>query len=298
MAGEGGAALRDATTGDMVAEASSAGIDFAAALTHARERGGPALREMTFHERAGLLKALAKRLLESKEELYALSYRTGATRDDSWIDIDGGIGTVFAFAGKGARELPNERVYRDGGVEGLSKAGTFVGQHVYLPREGAAVHINAFNFPVWGMLEKLAPAILAGVPAIVKPATTTAYLAELLARRIIESGILPRGCTAVRVRQPRRSVRSPHVSGCRVLHRVGAHGRTAAGASIGDCAIRAVHRGDRFAQLQHPRRGFEARNGGIRPVHPGGGARDDGQDRSEMHRHPQGAGAGVLLRTT
>jgi oxepin-CoA hydrolase/3-oxo-5,6-dehydrosuberyl-CoA semialdehyde dehydrogenase len=191
--GDRGAAMRDATTGEIVAEASSAGIDFAAALTHARDRGGPALREMTFHERAGLLKALAKRLLEIKEELYALSYRTGATKDDSWIDIDGGIGTVFAFAGKGARELPNERVYRDGGVEGLSKSGTFLGQHVYLPREGAAVHINAFNFPVWGMLEKLAPTILAGVPAIVKPATTTAYLAELLARRIIETGILPEG---------------------------------------------------------------------------------------------------------
>jgi oxepin-CoA hydrolase / 3-oxo-5,6-dehydrosuberyl-CoA semialdehyde dehydrogenase len=191
--GDRGAVMRDATTGDIVAEASSAGIDFAAALTYARDRGGPALREMTFHERAGLLKALAKRLLESKEELYALSYRTGATREDSRIDIEGGIGTVFAFAGKGARELPNGRVYRDGGVEGLSKTGTFVGQHVYLPREGAAVHINAFNFPVWGMLEKLAPAILAGVPAIVKPATTTAYLAELLARRIIESGILPEG---------------------------------------------------------------------------------------------------------
>jgi len=191
--GERGAVLRDASTGEIVAEASSAGIDFAAALSHARDRGGPALREMTFHQRAGLLKALAKRLLESKEELYALSYRTGATKDDSWIDIDGGIGTVFAFAGKGTRELPNERVYRDGGVEGLSKSGTFVGQHVYWPREGAAVHINAFNFPVWGMLEKLAPAILAGVPVIVKPATATAYLAELLARRIIEAGILPEG---------------------------------------------------------------------------------------------------------
>jgi oxepin-CoA hydrolase/3-oxo-5,6-dehydrosuberyl-CoA semialdehyde dehydrogenase len=188
-----GVAMRDASTGDVVAEASSSGIDFAALLAHARARGGPALRAMTFHERASLLKNLAKRLLECKEEIYALSYRTGATKDDSWIDIDGGIGTVFAFASKGARELPNGHVYLDGGVEGLSKMGTFVGQHIYLPREGAAVHITAFNFPVWGMLEKLAPAILAGVPAIVKPATATAYLAELVARRIIESGILPEG---------------------------------------------------------------------------------------------------------
>jgi len=190
---DAGVAMRDASTGDVVAEASSSGIDFAALLAHARARGGPALRALTFHERANLLKNLAKRLLECKEEIYALSYRTGATKDDSWIDIDGGIGTVFAFAGKGARELPNGHVYLDGRVEGLSKAGTFVGQHIYLPREGAAVHINAFNFPVWGLLEKLAPAILAGVPAIVKPATATAYLAELVARRIIESGILPEG---------------------------------------------------------------------------------------------------------
>ncbi len=187
------AALRDASTGELVAEASSSGIDFAAVLNFAHDRGGPALRALTFHQRAGLLKALAKRLSECKEEFYALSYCTGATRDDSWIDIDGGIGTVFAFAGKGARELPNGHVYLDGGVEALSKGGGFVGQHIYVPREGAAVHINAFNFPVWGMLEKLAPSLLAGVPAIVKPATATAYLTELAVRRIIESGILPEG---------------------------------------------------------------------------------------------------------
>jgi oxepin-CoA hydrolase/3-oxo-5,6-dehydrosuberyl-CoA semialdehyde dehydrogenase len=185
--------LRDASTGEAITEASSGGIDFRALLEHARQVGGPALRALTFHERAAKLKALAKRLLDFKDEFYALSYRTGATKDDSWIDIDGGIGTVFAFASKGARELANNRVHLDGGVEGLSKTGTFVGQHIYLPREGAAVHINAFNFPVWGMLEKLAPAILAGMPVIVKPATATAYLTELVARRIVESGILPEG---------------------------------------------------------------------------------------------------------
>ena len=188
-----GITLRDATTGEAVAAASSAGIDFASVLAHARGVGGPALRAMTFHERAGLLKALAKRLNEVKDEFYALSYRTGATKSDSWIDIDGGIGTIFAFAGKGSRELPNSRVFLDGPVEALSRGGTFVGQHIYVSREGAAVHINAFNFPVWGMLEKLAPALLAGMPAIVKPATTTAYLTELVVRRIIESGILPEG---------------------------------------------------------------------------------------------------------
>src|SRR6202795_3582224 len=185
--------MRDATTGEVVGTASSTGLEFAAMLSHARNVGGPALRALTFHERAALLKSLAKRLSELKEEFYSLSFRTGATRSDSAIDIDGGIGTVFAFAGKASRELPNSRVYLDGAVEGLSKGGTFIGQHVYVSREGAAVHINAFNFPVWGMLEKFAPAILAGVPVIVKPATVTAYLAELVVRRMIESRILPEG---------------------------------------------------------------------------------------------------------
>ena len=188
-----GVAMRDATTGDIIANASSAGIDFSAVLSYARDVGGPALRTLTFHERAGLLKALAKRLSELKEEFYALSYRTGATKNDSMIDIDGGLGTVFVFASKGSRELPNCRVYLDGDLESLSKTGTFVGQHLYVSREGTAVHINAFNFPVWGMLEKLAPTLLAGVPAIVKPATATAYLTELVVRRIVESGILPEG---------------------------------------------------------------------------------------------------------
>src|ERR1700678_1029582 len=190
---DGGVAMRDATTGEVIAQASSTGIDFAAVLKHAREVGGPALRAMTFHERAALLRAMAKRLSELKEEFYALSYRTGATKNDSLIDIDGGIGTVFVFASKGSRELPNARVYVDGDVEGLSKTGNFVGQHIFVSREGAAVHINAFNFPVWGMLEKLAPTLLAGMPAIVKPATATAYLTELVVRRMIDSNILPEG---------------------------------------------------------------------------------------------------------
>jgi oxepin-CoA hydrolase / 3-oxo-5,6-dehydrosuberyl-CoA semialdehyde dehydrogenase len=185
--------MRDATTGDIIAMASSGGVDFSAVLEHARNVGGPALREMTFHQRATMLRTLAKKLSDLKEEFYALSYCTGATKNDALIDIDGGIGTVFAFAGKGARELPNSHVYVDGDVEPLSKGGTFVGQHLYVSREGAAVHINAFNFPVWGMLEKLAPTLLAGMPAIVKPATATAYLTELVVRRIVESKILPEG---------------------------------------------------------------------------------------------------------
>jgi oxepin-CoA hydrolase / 3-oxo-5,6-dehydrosuberyl-CoA semialdehyde dehydrogenase len=188
-----GMALRDATTGEVIANASAEGLDSQAMLAHAREVGGPNLRRLTFHERAALIKALARLLTEHKDEFYALSYATGATKGDSWIDIDGGISTLFVYASKGTRELPNSRAYIDGGVEGLSKGGSFVGQHLCVPLEGAAVHINAFNFPVWGMLEKLAPTLLAGVPAIVKPATQTCYLTERVFRRIVESGILPQG---------------------------------------------------------------------------------------------------------
>jgi oxepin-CoA hydrolase / 3-oxo-5,6-dehydrosuberyl-CoA semialdehyde dehydrogenase len=188
-----GALLRDATTGAVIGQASTEGIDFRAALEYARRVGGPALRELTFHQRAALIKKLAKFLTDCKEEFYTLSYATGATRADSWIDIDGGISTLFVFASKGARELPDSRVYVDGAPELLSKTGTFVGQHICTSLEGAAVHINAFNFPVWGMLEKLAPTLIAGVPALVKPATATSYLTELVVRRIVESGILPEG---------------------------------------------------------------------------------------------------------
>ena len=185
--------LHDASTGEVIAEASTEGLDFRSVLDHARNVGGPALRAMTFHERASMLRALGKRLMDFKDEFYELSYRTGATKSDSWIDIDGGIGTMLVFASKGSRELPNSRIYLDGNVEQLSKGGTFLGQHICVPLEGAAVHINAFNFPVWGMLEKLAPAFLAGMPSIVKPATATSYLTELVVRRIAGTGLLPPG---------------------------------------------------------------------------------------------------------
>ena len=188
-----GVALRDATTGDVIANATADGLDSRAMLEHAREVGGRNLRKLTFHERAALLKTLARFLTEHKDEFYTLSYATGATKGDSWIDIDGGISTLFVYASKGTRELPNGTVYLDGAVEALSKGGSFVGQHLCLPLEGAAVHINAFNFPVWGMLEKLAPTLLAGVPAIVKPATQTSYLTERVFRRIVAAGILPEG---------------------------------------------------------------------------------------------------------
>ncbi len=191
--GRDGVVLRDATTGAVIAHSSADGLDYRAMLEHARRVGGPNLRKLTFHQRAALIKALAKSLNDHKEEFYNLSYATGATKSDSWIDIDGGISTLFVYSSKGTRELPDSRVYVDGNVEVLSKTGGFLGQHIYVPLEGAAVHINAFNFPVWGMLEKLAPALLAGVPSIVKPATATSYLTEKVVRHIVDSGVLPEG---------------------------------------------------------------------------------------------------------
>ena len=188
-----GKPLLSAIDGSPVASINSEGIDFAGMLRYARNVGGPLLRAMTFHERALMLKALAVELGQHKKELYALSAQTGATRSDSWIDIDGGLSTLFVFSSKGRREMPNSHVFLDGPAEALSREGTFVGQHVYTPLRGAAVHINAFNFPCWGMLEKLAPALLAGVPVIVKPASSTAYLTERMVRRIVDSGLLPDG---------------------------------------------------------------------------------------------------------
>ena len=188
-----GTDLFHAVTGDKVAEAGSGGLDFAGMLTYAREVGGPPLRRLTFHQRALMLKEMAKYLGERKDALYALSSATGATKADSWIDIDGGIGTFFVYASKGRRELPNESFFVDGAVEALSKSGTFVGRHICVPLEGVAVHINAFNFPVWGMMEKLAPSLLAGVPCIVKPATLTSFLTEAAFRMMIESKIFPEG---------------------------------------------------------------------------------------------------------
>jgi oxepin-CoA hydrolase/3-oxo-5,6-dehydrosuberyl-CoA semialdehyde dehydrogenase len=194
IAGDGALApVHSAVTGEVIAETGSGGIDFAAMLDHARQVGGPALRALTFHQRAWLLKDLANAVMTRKEELYELSYATGATRTDGWIDIEGGAGTLFSFSSKGRRELPNSRVLIDGAMEPLSRGGSFVGQHVYTPLHGVAVHINAFNFPIWGMLEKLGPTLLAGVPAIVKPASATGYLTEACVRVMIESGVLPKG---------------------------------------------------------------------------------------------------------
>lgn len=188
-----GVPLLDAATGDPVALIDATGLDYRAALDWGRDRGGRALRAMTFHERALMLKALGQALMGMKEEFYAESLATGATRADAWIDIEGGIGTLLTFASKARRELPNARVLTDGEVEPLSKDGSFAGQHIYTPLQGIAIHINAYNFPCWGMLEKIGPNLLAGVPCIVKPASQTAYLTELMVRRMIDTGILPEG---------------------------------------------------------------------------------------------------------
>jgi len=184
--------LFNAVNGDVVGVASSQGIDFGDVLTYGRSMGGRSLRRMTFHERGRMLKALALFLNERKASYYDLSYATGATKIDSWIDIDGGIGNLFAYASL-RRQFPNERFYVDGEMAKLSKQGTFVGHHIMVPREGVAIHINAFNFPIWGMLEKIAVNLLAGMPAVVKPAAITSYLTEIVVRDIITSGILPEG---------------------------------------------------------------------------------------------------------
>jgi oxepin-CoA hydrolase/3-oxo-5,6-dehydrosuberyl-CoA semialdehyde dehydrogenase len=188
-----GVPVRDAVTGEEVARVSSQGVDLAGALEYGRRVGGPALRELTFHQRAAMAKSLALMLREHRDELYALSARTGATRSDAMIDVDGGIGVLFAYASRARRELPNDTVVVEGAVESLSRGGTFVGQHILAPRTGVAVQINAFNFPVWGPLEKLAPALVAGVPTIIKPASQTAYVTARLVELIIESQILPEG---------------------------------------------------------------------------------------------------------
>lgn len=190
-AGEG-QLLYDAVTGEPLAAASTKGIDFKAALEYARNTGNPALRRMTFHERGNMLKALAIHLRTHLDKFYALSYRTGATRADSWVDIEGGIGNLFANASL-RRKFPDSPFCIDGESHNLSRGNTFMATHLLVPKEGVAIHINAFNFPVWGMLEKIAVNLLAGVPAVVKPATATAFLTEAVVKEIIASGILPKG---------------------------------------------------------------------------------------------------------
>ena len=189
---DNGQQLFNAITGDVVATASSKGLDFAKMLDYARTVGGPKLRKMTFQERGLMLKALAIHLLSKKEGFYKISWATGATRIDSWVDIEGGIGNLFTYASL-RRQFPNETFCYEGDVARLSKNNTFIGHHICVPKEGVAIHINAFNFPIWGMLEKIAVNWFAGVPAIVKPATVTSFLTEAVVKEIIASGIVPEG---------------------------------------------------------------------------------------------------------
>jgi oxepin-CoA hydrolase/3-oxo-5,6-dehydrosuberyl-CoA semialdehyde dehydrogenase len=192
--GHGGAqSLRSAVNGKPVAQTHAESIDFGEAVGYARTTGLPALLASNFQQRAAALKALAKYLGERKEELYAISAHSGATRSDSWIDIEGGIGTLYAYAGIGGNELPSSNVLHEGPAIALGKKGGFSGTHILVPRRGLAVHINAFNFPIWGLLEKFAPTFLAGMPCIAKPATSTSYLAEAMVRMAANSGLLPAG---------------------------------------------------------------------------------------------------------
>ncbi|HLV52956.1 MAG TPA: phenylacetic acid degradation bifunctional protein PaaZ [Cryomorphaceae bacterium] len=187
-----GTVLENAVTGEAIATASTEGLDFAEILKYGREIGNPALRKMTFHERGRMIKALALFLHGKKDKYYDISYQTGATKTDGWIDIEGGIGNLFAYSSL-RRQFPDESYFVDGDMAPLSKSGSFIGHHIMVPKEGVAVHINAFNFPIWGMLEKIAVNLLAGVPAVVKPATITSYLTQAMVRDIAESGILPVG---------------------------------------------------------------------------------------------------------
>ncbi len=192
-AGDGkGQSLFNAITGEQIAKTSSKGLDFGEMMNYARKVGGPTLRKMTFHERGRMLKALALHLISIKNKFYDLSAKTGATKLDSWIDIEGGIGNLFTYASL-RKQFPDETFYVDGETAPLSKGGSFIGQHICVPKQGVAIHINAYNFPIWGMLEKITVNLLAGVPAIVKPATVTSYLTELMVKEIINTGILPEG---------------------------------------------------------------------------------------------------------
>src|SRR5690606_3905369 len=179
----------NAITGEAIGIVSSEGLDYKAILEYGRKKGGAALRKMTFQERGRMLKALALHLISVKDKFYELSWATGATKIDSWVDIEGGIGNLFANASL-RRQFPDLPYYVDGQHAPLSKNGTFIGHHIMVPKRGVAVHINAFNFPIWGMLEKIAVNLMAGVPAVVKPAESTSFLTELMVREIIASNIL------------------------------------------------------------------------------------------------------------
>tara|TARA_B110000093_G_C12947109_1_gene400679 strand:+ start:37 stop:2088 length:2052 start_codon:yes stop_codon:yes gene_type:complete len=183
----------NAVNDEIIGEINSLTSGFDSLLDYGRTKAGPALRKLTIHQRAQMIKALASYLLERKEDFYRISYLSGATKSDSWVDIEGGIGTMFSYSGIARRELNNDTFIVEGPVEPLSKNGTFVGRHILTSKEGVSVHINAFNFPIWGMLEKITPSLIAGVPVVVKPGSVTCYLTEAVVKAIVESKIFPEG---------------------------------------------------------------------------------------------------------
>ena len=274
-------------TGEEVARVSSAGIDLGAALDYGRRVGGPALRALTFHDRAALAKAVGLMLREHRDELYALSARTGATLGDSKFDVDGGIGVLLSYASKAKRELPNDTVYAEGAVEPLSRGGQFVGQHILTPLLGVAVQVNAFNFPVWGPLEKLAPALIAGVPTLVKLALQTAYLTARLVELIDESGILPAGAVQLLCGSA-PSPGSSRRAGPAELHRLRLDCAATAGAPQRGRPLGAVQRRSGLAQLLDPRPGRHPWHPRVRLVRQAARHRDDSEGRAEMHGDPPG----------
>ena len=212
--------LTDAVTGTPLYMAGTAGLDFQEILEYARKHGNPALRKMTFHERGRMLKALAMHLKNQVEKFYRISYQTGATRADSWIDLEGGIGNLFSYASL-RRKFPDQPFCTDGDPVDLSRNHHFMAQHILVPKEGVAIHINAYNFPVWGMLEKIAVNLLAGMPAIVKPATCTSFLTEAVVREIQFIRHSPARCTAVDMWKHRKSSGYAYSPGCSYIYGFG-----------------------------------------------------------------------------
>ena len=251
--------MRDASTGEILAKVSTDGLDLAAVVDYGRTTGQAELGKLTFHQRALKLKELAQYLNARREHFYTFSAQTGATKIDSMIDIDGGIGVLFTFGSKGRRELPNSQVVVDGPMEVLSKDGSFAGEHIYTRIPGVAVQINAFNFPVWGMLEKLAPAFIAGVPTIVKPATPTGYVAAAVVKAIIESNILPKGSLQLISGSVRGLLDVPGLPRPRGLHRLRLHRAVPEVAPQRGAGRRPVHLGNRLPQRRHPRPGRRGR---------------------------------------
>ena len=279
-------ALKSAIDGHVVAHTHADQLDFAEAVSYARRSGVPALMAMDFQTRAQCLKALAKYLMERKEQLYAISHHSGATRMDSWIDIEGGAGTLFAYASLGSRELPSGNLIHEGPAIPLGKQNHFAGTHILVPRSGLAVHINAFNFPIWGMLEKFAPTFLAGMPCIIKPATATSYVTEAAVRLLHESGLLPEGSLQLIVGSTGDLL--DRLDGQDVVTFTGS-ADTAAKLRVTPDLIRrlgAVHRRGRLAELRHPRSRRDPGRRRVRPVRQGSRPRDDRQGRPEVHRDP------------